>query len=166
MASCQLQMPPIPMTGIFTARNTSHTIRTAIGLIQGPESPPVIVDNFGFLLSTSIAIPKKVLTRDTASAPSSSTPRAIWEISVTLGDNFTINVLGNTFRTSLVTWAADWQEVPNAIPPSFTLGQEIFNSIAGILSRSANFSAQATYSSTVEPDTFTIIWVSYSLMTG
>jgi len=65
-------------------------------------------------------------------------------MSVTFGDNFTINVLGKTLRTCRVTSAADWQEVPNAIPPSFTLGQEIFSSMAGILSRLASFSAQAT----------------------
>jgi sialidase-1 len=92
--------------GIFTALYTSQTILTAIGLMHGPDKPPVIVDSFGFLLSISIAIPRKVFTSETESAPAPSTARAISLILVTLGDNLTIKVLGNTSRTARVTFAA------------------------------------------------------------
>ena len=87
----------------------------------------------------STAIPSNVLISETASAPSPSTAFAISVISVTLGDSFTIRVLFHTSRTAFVTSAAEQAEVPNAIPPSFTFGQEILSSIAGIFSRATNF---------------------------
>ena len=64
-----------------------------MGLMHGPESPPVIVASLGLRFSASIAMPKKVFTKDTESAPSASTALAISAISVTFGDNFTISVL-------------------------------------------------------------------------
>ena len=45
-------------------------------------------------------------------------------------------------------------------------GREIFSSIAGILSKSAIFSAHSTYVSTEEPLTFTIMFVSIFLISG
>ena len=47
MASVAFIIPPIPTMGILTALYTCHTIRNATGLIAGPESPPVMVDNIG-----------------------------------------------------------------------------------------------------------------------
>jgi len=81
-----------------------------------------------------MAIPSNVLITETESAPSSSTAFAISAMLVTLGESFTIIVLSYTSRTAFVTAPAIGQEVPNAIPPSFTLGQEIFSSIPVILS--------------------------------
>ena len=40
-------MPPMPMIGIFTSCRHSHTIRTAIGRIAGPLSPPTTFESFG-----------------------------------------------------------------------------------------------------------------------
>ena len=54
-ASSPFIMPPRPITGIFTARATCHTILTAIGLMQGPDNPPVIVESLGQRFSTFIA---------------------------------------------------------------------------------------------------------------
>jgi len=54
---------------------------------------------------------------------------------------------------ALVTAAAIGQDVPKAIPPSFTFGHEIFNSIPVILSNGNSFSATSTYPSTVESET-------------
>ncbi len=93
IASVAFIIPPIPMTGIFTAFETCHTMRKAIGLTAGPDKPPVMVDKIGFLFSASIAIPKSVFIKETLSAPLASATRAISVISVTLGDSFTINVL-------------------------------------------------------------------------
>ena len=45
----------------------------------------------GLRFSISMAIPIKVLIKETLSAPSASTALAISVIAVTLGDNFTIN---------------------------------------------------------------------------
>src|SRR6266849_640117 len=41
ITSAAVEMPPIPMTGICTDFEASYTIRTAIGLMAGPESPAV-----------------------------------------------------------------------------------------------------------------------------
>jgi len=144
MASVAFIIPPIPQTGILTALYTCHTIRRAIGLMAGPERPPVMVDSKGFRLSASMAIPRKVLTRETASAPAPSTARAISAISVTLGESLTIRVLSYTSRTASVTATADGQLTPKAMPPSFTLGQEIFSSIAEIPSSSFTRSVSET----------------------
>ena len=40
-ASWAEAIPPIPITGIRTARAACHAIRTATGRIAGPERPPV-----------------------------------------------------------------------------------------------------------------------------
>ncbi len=62
-------MPPRPITGIFTACAASYTIRSAIGLIAGPERPPNLLPSRGFRVCASIARATKVLTREIASAP-------------------------------------------------------------------------------------------------
>src|SRR5208337_3079182 len=77
------------MTGIFTVWQASHTIRRAMGLIAGPERPPVINRSLGRLFAISIAIPTKVFTAEIASAPASSHARANSRISVTLGESLT-----------------------------------------------------------------------------
>ena len=61
--------------------------------IQAPDKPPVMVDNRGFLLSASMAIPITVLMSETLSAPAASAAFAISAMSVTLGVSFTISVL-------------------------------------------------------------------------
>ena len=55
-ASCVLNMPPIPMTGMSTARAACQTIRRAIGRIAGPDSPPSTFDSTGRRVSTSTSI--------------------------------------------------------------------------------------------------------------
>ena len=93
IASLAEAMPPRPITGIFTALATCHTILRATGLTAGPLSPPVEMLRRGLRRSISMAIPISVLISDTLSAPSASTARAISAISVTLGESFTISVL-------------------------------------------------------------------------
>ena len=93
-ASRHEAIPPNPITGMRTAFAVCHTIRSATGFTQGPESPPVTVERIGFLRSASTAIPSRVLISDTASAPSASTARAISVMSVTFGESFTIRVRG------------------------------------------------------------------------
>ena len=144
IASCALVIPPSPMMGIFTALAVCHTMRSAMGFTHGPERPPVTVESMGRRCSASMAIPNRVLMRDTESAPSASAARAISVMSVTFGESFTMSVRGYMFRTACTTSAALLGHVPNAIPPCFTLGQDMFSSIAGILSRGAICSAHAT----------------------
>ena len=92
IASSAEEMPPSPTTGIFTAFATCHTILRATGFTHAPLSPPVPMLSLGFLFSMSIDIPIRVLISDTASAPSSSTARAISVMLVTLGESLTMSV--------------------------------------------------------------------------
>ena len=85
MTSRAVQIPPMPMIGICIADLHSCTMRTAIGLIAGPLSPPKMFDSCGRRVSTSIDIARKVFTKETASAPACSAAFAILAISVTLG---------------------------------------------------------------------------------
>ena len=144
MASVAFIIPPRPTTGIFTVFATCQTIRSAIGLMAGPESPPVMVESSGLRVLASTAIPSKVFITDKLSAPSASTARAISATSVTFGESFTINSFLYTFRTALTTSEASGQLTPKAIPPSFTFGHEILSSIPGIFSKSFTISAVAT----------------------
>ena len=64
-----------------------------------------------------------------ASAPAASTARAISVMLVTLGDSLTISGLsGQCCLTMEVMRSAPAHDVPNAAPPAFTLGQEMFSS--------------------------------------
>ena len=54
------------------AWNTSHTIRSATGLIAGPDRPPVTFARTGLRVRALIAIPVMVLIRESASAPPST----------------------------------------------------------------------------------------------
>lgn len=92
MASRAFMIPPKPTTGIFTALATCHTIRKAMGFTAAPDMPPVTVESIGRLRSASIAIPSRVLMRETLSAPPFSAARAISVMSVTFGESFTISV--------------------------------------------------------------------------
>ena len=63
-------------------------MRTAIGRIAGPLSPPTMFDSFGRRVSTSMAMARNVLTSETASAPASSAALANDATSVTFGVSF------------------------------------------------------------------------------
>ena len=87
-ASAAVAMPPMPMIGMRIFCRHSYTMRTAIGRIAGPLSPPTMFESFGRRVSTSMAIARNVLTSDTASAPASSAALAIALMSVTFGVSF------------------------------------------------------------------------------
>ena len=93
MASSAVMIPPRPTTGILTALATCQTILTATGLTAGPLSPPVPMLNLRQRFSMSMDVPISVFISDTLSAPSASTARANYVMSVTFGDSFTISVL-------------------------------------------------------------------------
>ena len=69
-------------------------MRSATGFTHGPDNPPVPILRLLRRRSMSTLIPIKVFMSETESAPSASTARAISAISVTLGDSFTMSVLG------------------------------------------------------------------------
>src|SRR6185369_14945579 len=89
--SSALEIPPMPITGIFTTLAASNTMRKAIGLMAGPESPAVMFAIRGLRVSASMAMATNVLISEMASAPESWATLAMWAMLVTLGDNFTIN---------------------------------------------------------------------------
>ena len=117
-ASSAVQIPPIPTTGMFTVLHTSHTMRRAMGLIAGPESPPVMFPNRGVLVSMLTAIPISVLMRESESAPASSALRAMMVTSVTLGESLTMMGRDDDFLTVLTTLKTSRGSVPKEIPPS------------------------------------------------
>ncbi len=121
-------------------------MRKAIGLIAGPESPPVIFASFGRRFSISITMPVIVFINDIESAPASSTLRAISVISVTLGVSFTMTGLPVLPLTAFTTLKPASGLVPNATPPAFTLGHEILTSIPAISSISSMRDASSAYS--------------------
>ena len=124
-ASSALQIPPMPITGTRTVWATWYTIRTATGLMAGPDSPPVLLARAKVLRFTSIFIPVRVLIREMASAPPSSAARAMTVMSVTLGLSFMIMGCFAWAFTALVMASTALGSCPKAMPPSFTLGQEM-----------------------------------------
>ena len=97
--------------------------------------------------------------RETASAPAASTAFAISVISVTLGESLTTSGFLVACRTAAVMRSAESQCTPNAAPPFFTFGQEIFSSIMWTSVWSSR-SAIVTHSSMVEPAMLARITVS------
>ncbi len=79
----------------------------------------------------------RVLIRDTASAPASSTAFAIMTISVTLGESFKMTGFFVWDLAALTTAVAAAGSVPNTMPPSLTFGQETFSSMAATPSTSS-----------------------------
>ena len=119
----------MPITGILTAFATSYVILKAIGLIAGPDRPAVLLLNTVLRLSMSMAMALNVLTRLSASAPTSSHAFAISTMSLALGDSFTISGLSVASLTFLTTSFATQVFMPKAMPPLLTFGHEILSSI-------------------------------------
>ena len=100
-------------------------MRTATGLMAGPDSPPVLLARAKVLRFTSIFMPVRVLIRLMASAPPASAALAITVISVTLGLSFMMMGCFAWAFTAFVMASTAFGSWPKAIPPSFTLGQEM-----------------------------------------
>ncbi len=72
-------------------------------------------------------------------------------MSDTFGESFTHNGFPVAARTRRVRAESPSGFEPKAIPPSFTLGQEAFSSIAASAGTSERRRATASYSSIVRP---------------
>ena len=131
-------------------------MRTAIGRIAGPLSPPTMFVSFGRRVCTSIAIARNVLTSEMASAPASSAALAKDATSVTFGVSLGITGRRVTLRTALTTSCVPGRLQPNWMPPSLMFGQEMFSSIACTPSASDRMRATSTYSSSVVPQMLTM----------
>ena len=134
----------VPWPGNPTPRiaETYGGMINAIGL-QNPGLDTFVKRDIPFLKQYDTKIIVNVLIRDTASAPPASTALAISVISVTLGLNFIITGCLATFFTAFVIRSAEAGTCPKAIPPSFTLGQDML--ISSISTGcSPNFSTAST----------------------
>src|ERR1700727_1681255 len=100
--------------------------------MAGPERPPVLLAIRGRRLSTSIDKDRKVLTRESASAPAFSAHLAICAMEVTLGDSFTIRGRRETALARVTSWSRIPVSVPKTMPPCWVIGQEAFNSEAAM----------------------------------
>jgi len=127
-ASSGVTISPLPITGILTALHVSQTMRKAMGLMAGPDSPAVTLEIRGLRVSASIAMATNVFTSEMASAPASSATRAICGMLVTLGDSFTITGRVAIFFTALTTSDSMRGSVPNAIPPHAVFGHDTLSS--------------------------------------
>src|SRR5581483_155104 len=95
-----------------------------MGLMAGPERPPVILLRRGLRVSTSMDMARKVLTRLTASAPASAATLAICAMEVTLGESLTMRGRFVEARARPTRYSSEAQSAPKAMPPAWTLGQE------------------------------------------
>ena len=125
-----------------------------------PENPPIPAATIGLRLRMSILIPSMVLMRVSPSAPASSQARAISTMSVTLGLSLMNTGLRQTAFTAAVTSAAAEAQVPKAIPPLCTLGQETLTSMMSIPSHASALAQFREYSSTENPLmlAITVLW--------
>ncbi|CAB4746273.1 unannotated protein [freshwater metagenome] len=132
--------------------------RTAIGLIAGPESPPVLPPRCGRIVSKLITIDRTVLISANPSAPASTTPLAIETRSVTSGDNFAM--IGNSppsvFLTPSITRLEASGSQAKTNPRFSTFGHEILTSTALIPGADLSLRASVEYSSIVSPAIETI----------
>ena len=99
-----------------------------MGLMAGPDNPPVTLLSRGCRSSASIAMARKVFTRLTASAPASAATRAMCAIEVTLGVSFTISGLAAAPLARLTRYSSDPASAPKAIPLACTFGHDTFSS--------------------------------------
>src|SRR5215469_3505803 len=99
-------------------------MRSAIGLIAGPESPAVKFEIRGRLVSGSIARATNVLISEIASAPAPSATLAIWGTLVTFGESFTMIGRLETAFAAPTTSSRRMGSLPKLIPPLRVLGQE------------------------------------------
>src|SRR6266436_3758211 len=117
------------MIGVLTAFFVSQTSFKVIGLMAGPDRPPVGFPKRDFPERKSIAIAGYVFATVRASAPASSAERAISPMSVTRGESLTQRGrFAAAFRAAPTTSATQVGSLPNCMPPFLTLGQEMLSS--------------------------------------
>ncbi|OLC63052.1 MAG: hypothetical protein AUH89_00395 [Ktedonobacter sp. 13_1_40CM_4_52_4] len=104
-------------------------MRNAMGLMAGPESPPVPWVNAGRRVLISMPILVIVLISEMASAPDEAAAKAVGRASPLLGESFTITGSVVSRRTAVVTSATVAALAPKTSPPACTFGQETFTSI-------------------------------------
>ena len=146
-ASGHAMVPPSPMIGTpaprATWRCTSWTMRTAIGWMPGPLSPPRPRESRGLRVRTSMLMAVKVFTRVSPSAPPSTAA----------ADSLTTSALGLTFtnirarrtagRTSARSARSATGSSPNCSPVA-VFGQLTLSSMIGNAVSASNAAATRT----------------------
>src|ERR1700734_2317298 len=87
--SSAFSIPPSPTIGMRITPFASYTSLSVIGLMAGPDNPPLVLPILDILVWAFRHIAGYVLAMTTASAPSRSQAWAIRPITPTLGDSFT-----------------------------------------------------------------------------
>ena len=105
-------------------------MRSAIGLMAGPDRPPKMVAIFGFRVRASMAIPVIVLMMERPSAPPSAQALASETMSEVLGVSLIQSGFLITSRQARTRSRSTRGSVPNSIPPALMFGQETFISSA------------------------------------
>ena len=133
-------------------RCASYTRWRASGLIAGPERPARTAPITGRPVSTSIAIPTKVLTTARPSVPASMHRRAFSATSVWFGESLVKSGLDVARRQTSTTRADMAGSFPKTSPPSSTFGQETLISMAST-GESSKRRASSSYSPSAAPAT-------------
>ena len=131
-------------------------MRSAIGLIAGPESPPVTLASTGARRFTSMAMAGMVLISESASAPAPSTAAAIAGMLAACGESFTISVREKALRTADVRLGRGLR-IRAELQPAAGHVRTGDVELQGVRSLGAVDPAapRSAYSSTVEPSTLT-----------
>src|ERR1039458_5447756 len=103
-------------------------MRRAMGVLAGPERPPVTLDSSGRRVSALMHMARKVLVRLTASAPAAAEILAIWAMEATLGESLTMSGRPERALARSTRYSSELGSAPKAMPPAWTLGQETFSS--------------------------------------
>src|SRR3989339_243978 len=138
----------------------------AIGLMAGPERPPVMLPSFGLWVLVSMAMPQRVLIKEITSAPAFSASLAIKAMSVTLGDNLTITGRLVAFLTVATNSLVALGSKQKSIPPLDTLGQEMLTSIPLTNGSLFNILVSSSNSLADSPAMLTITGVLYLASVG
>ncbi len=120
--------PPMPTSGASgNACATSATMRSATGLIAGPQRPPVRLPRNGRRVWRSSTSALKVLTSDSPSAPAPSAAAPISVTSRTFGVSLASRKRPVASRQAPTTSAVAAGSAPICSPLE-TLGQEMLSS--------------------------------------
>src|ERR1035437_321266 len=103
-------------------------MRRAMGLMAGPERPPVTLARRGRRVSGSMDMARNVLVRLTALAPAWAAMRAMWAMEITLGESLTMSGRLEAVLARLTRYSNSMGSAPKAMPPAWTLGQETLSS--------------------------------------
>src|ERR1035441_6833580 len=103
-------------------------MRSVMGLMAGPERPPVMLARRGLRVSASMAMARNVLETLRALAPARAAIWAMWAMEVTLGESLTMSGRVEALLARLTRYSNSAGSAPKAMPPAWTLGQETLSS--------------------------------------